>query len=54
MLTGELTDQVALMGVLNTLYAMGFTLLKVERLECPPPSATSWQIAPLHLEGDNP
>jgi hypothetical protein len=31
-LTGELTDQAALMGVLNTVYDLGFTLLKVERL----------------------
>jgi hypothetical protein len=36
-LTGELTDQAALMGVLSTLYDMGFPLLKVERLG-PPPS----------------
>ena len=38
MLTGEVTDQAALMGVLSTLYDMGFPLLKVERLG-PPPSA---------------
>jgi len=31
-LTGELVDQAALMGVLNTVYDLGFTLLKVERL----------------------
>jgi hypothetical protein len=31
-LTGEVTDQTALLGVLNTLYDMGFPLLKVERL----------------------
>ncbi len=31
-LTGELTDMAALMGVLNTLYDLGFTLLKAERL----------------------
>ena len=31
-LTGELRDQAALMGVLNTLYDMGCPLLKVERL----------------------
>jgi hypothetical protein len=31
-LTGEVTDQAALMGVLSTLYDMGFPLLKVERL----------------------
>jgi hypothetical protein len=37
-LTGEVIDQAALMGVLNSLYDMGFPLLKVERLE-PPPSA---------------
>jgi hypothetical protein len=36
-LTGEVVDQAALMGVLNTLYDMGFPLLKVERLR-PPPS----------------
>ena len=29
-LRGELIDQAALMGVLNTLYDLGFTLLKVE------------------------
>ena len=38
MLTGEVTDQAALMGVLSTLYDMGFPLLKVERLG-PPRSA---------------
>jgi hypothetical protein len=31
-LTGELTDMAALMGVLNTVYDLGHTLLKVERL----------------------
>jgi hypothetical protein len=31
-LTGELADMAALMGVLNTVYDLGFTLLKVERL----------------------
>ena len=31
-LTGELTDVAALMGVLNTVYDLGFTLLEVERL----------------------
>ena len=35
-LTGEVTDQAALLGVLNTLYDMGFPLLKVERLGSPP------------------
>jgi hypothetical protein len=30
-LRGELIDQAALMGVLNTLYDLGFVLLKVER-----------------------
>jgi hypothetical protein len=35
-LTGELTDQAALLGVLNTLYDMGYPLLKVERLGSPP------------------
>jgi hypothetical protein len=29
-LTGEVLDQAALMGVLNGLYGMGFTLLSVE------------------------
>lgn len=37
-LTGEVTDQAALLGVLNTLYDMGFPLLRVERLG-PSPSA---------------
>ena len=37
-LTGELVDQAALMGVLNSLYDMGYPLLKVERLG-PSPSA---------------
>ena len=36
-LTGELVDQAALVGVLNSLYDMGYPLLKVERLG-PPPS----------------
>ncbi len=31
-LSGELIDQAALMGVLNSLYDMGYPLLKVERL----------------------
>jgi hypothetical protein len=31
-LTGELTDMAALMGVLNTIYDLGFILLGVERL----------------------
>ena len=31
-LSGMLADQAALIGVLNTLYNLGFTLLKVERL----------------------
>ncbi len=31
-LTGELSDMAALMGVLNTLYDLGFALLKAERL----------------------
>ena len=31
-LKGELIDQAALIGVLNTLYNMGFTLLNVERI----------------------
>jgi hypothetical protein len=38
-LTGELTDQAALMGVLNSLYDMGYPLLRVERLEPSPPAA---------------
>ena len=37
-LTGELTDQAALMGVLNSLYDMGYPLLKVERLGHSPPA----------------
>jgi hypothetical protein len=35
-LSGEVTDQAALMGVLSTLYDLGFPLLKVERLASPP------------------
>jgi len=35
-LTGWLTDQAALMGVLEQLYALGATLLSVERLEGAP------------------
>jgi len=35
-LTGELTDQAALLGVLNSLYDLGYPLLEVERLEPPP------------------
>ena len=31
-LYGQLTDQSALMGVLNTLYDMGYSLLLVERV----------------------
>jgi hypothetical protein len=31
-LTGEVIDQASLLGVLNTLYDMGFPLLRVERL----------------------
>jgi hypothetical protein len=34
-LTGWISDQAALMGVLEQLYAMGSTLLSVERLEGP-------------------
>jgi hypothetical protein len=34
-LSGELIDQAALMGVLNTVYDLGFALLKVERLGTP-------------------
>ena len=37
-LTGELVDQAALMGVLNSLYDMGYPLLKVERLGPSPPA----------------
>jgi hypothetical protein len=40
-LTGELVDQAALVGVLNSLYDMGYPLLKVERLG-PSPSAEPW------------
>jgi len=35
-LTGQFVDQAALAGVLNTLYDMGFPLLKVERLKVQP------------------
>lgn len=35
-LTGEVRDQAALLGVLNVLYDMGYTLLKVERLRAVP------------------
>ena len=31
-LTGELVDQAALIGVLSSLYDLGYALLKVERL----------------------
>lgn len=34
-LTGWISDQAALMGVLEQLYALGLTLLSVERLEGP-------------------
>jgi hypothetical protein len=37
-LTGKLVDQAALMGVLNSLYDMGYALLKIERLEPLPPA----------------
>ena len=37
-LTGELVDQAALVGVLNSLYDMGYPLLKVERLGPSPPA----------------
>jgi hypothetical protein len=37
-LTGELVDQAALVGVLNSLYDMGYPLLKVERLGPLPPA----------------
>jgi hypothetical protein len=33
-LEGRLIDQAALMGVLNTLYDLGFPLVSVEYLEC--------------------
>jgi hypothetical protein len=32
LLIGDLADQAALMGVLNTLYDMGFSLVSVEKL----------------------
>ena len=38
-LTGEVTDQAALLGMFNTLYDMGFPLLRVERLGSPPSAA---------------
>ena len=37
-LTGELVDQAALMGVLSSLYDMGYPLLRVERLGPSPPA----------------
>jgi hypothetical protein len=37
-LTGVLVDQAALMGVLSSLYDMGYPLLKVERLGPSPPA----------------
>jgi hypothetical protein len=37
-LIGELADQAALMAVLNSLYDMGYALLKIERLEPLPPA----------------
>ena len=37
-LAGELIDQATLMGVLNSLYDMGYALLKVERLGPSPPA----------------
>ena len=33
-LTGRLVDQAALVGVLNNVYDLGFSLLSVECLEC--------------------
>jgi hypothetical protein len=36
LLTGRFIDQAALAGVLNTLYDLGFPLLKVELLETKP------------------
>lgn len=35
-LTGEMRDQAALLGVLNTLFDLGLTLLNVERLSALP------------------
>ena len=35
-LTGHFIDQAALAGVLNTLYDLGFPLLKVELIEVQP------------------
>jgi hypothetical protein len=40
-LTGHFIDQAALAGVLNTLYDMGFPLLKVELLEAQPIAKSS-------------
>jgi hypothetical protein len=40
-LTGEVSDQAALMGVLSALYDMGFPLLKVERLGSSPSAESS-------------
>lgn len=35
MLSGQLQDQAALVGVLNTLYDLGLPLISVECLDCP-------------------
>lgn len=35
-LTGFMADQAALNGTLNTLHALGLTVLQLERLELPP------------------
>ena len=40
-LAGDLADMAALMGVLNTVYDLGFTLLKVERLRSEETAAKS-------------
>jgi hypothetical protein len=61
-LTGQFVDQAALAGVLNTLYDMGFPLLKVELLEAQPLQKArsvrrddpTIRTQPLISKGDNP
>jgi hypothetical protein len=40
-LSGELVDQAALLGVLNSLYNLGLPIVTVERLGCPEQSTVS-------------
>jgi len=41
-LTGELTDQAELFGVLNSLYTLGLFLLYVEHLDAPAAADELW------------